>query len=186
MKSATLLSLLTATILSLNVAPALASDATSLDAALAELEPLPMHDAGNVEEDEDMGFDVASTVSDEELSTQRGGFITMGGMMIEFGLTTRTIIDGITQNDISISSESLQQITPEALRQVTQIGPNNNIAALDALANNPGLLNVIQNSSNDKLIQNLSTLDIDVSNVSNFREQQLTGLVDFQAVEALR
>ena len=175
---------LLATTLSLGLmTPAYASTA---EEGFDDLTPLPMH-AGNESFDEESAeFDTATAVSDEELSTQRGGFITMGGMLIEFGLTTRTLVDGVAQNDISINSENLQQITPDALRQVTQIGGGNNVGTLDALANNPGLLNVIQNSSNDKLIQNLSNLDIGVSNVATFKDQALTAIVDFQAVSALR
>ena len=111
-------------------------------------------------------------VADEVLAQKRGGFITVGGLQIDFALTTRTLIDGVLERDLTVRSTSLQGLDVDQLRQVIQIGQNNDFQSLDEVLNNPGVVTVIQNSADDRVIQNFNVLDLNVSNVDQVKASQ--------------
>ena len=130
-------------------------------------------------------FENSARITDNELDGMRGGF-QIGGLTIDFAVNTRTLIDGITQGDIVINSLNLPGVNQADLHQVIQVGQGNNAAALDAIAQNPGLINIVQNTLDGTVIQRFNNLDISVSNLAFFRSQALTPSIDFQAVNALR
>lgn len=131
-------------------------------------------------------FDVARAVPDNELAKMRGGFLSAGGLRFDFALQTHTIVDGVAQNDVSISTRNLEGINANDLKQLIQVGQGNQVAALDALAENPALLNIVQNTQDNAVIQRFNTLTVDVSNVAAIRNQALLPAYDFHAVIALR
>jgi hypothetical protein len=128
-------------------------------APVMAMEPLPA-------EDDLFGM---APVGDNELSKHRGGFITPGGLQLDFALTTSTIINGELQRSLTVASNSLQNLTTEQMRQVIQIGDNNNFDNVDAVLNNPSVTTVIQNSLDGTVIQNFNTLDLNVDNLNAMR-----------------
>jgi hypothetical protein len=104
-----------------------------------------------------------------QLAQLRGGFIAPGGLTIDFSLTSQTLVDGVIQRDLTLNSKQLQNIDVQQLKQVIQIGANNNFESLDALRDNPGLVTVIQNTRDAAVIQNFNTLDLQVNNFREFR-----------------
>jgi len=137
---------------------------------------------------EDMGesFENSEMVSDEELGNTRGGF-SIGGLTIEFGLTTQTLINGQLQGQLELSSDNFQDLTINDLQQLVQTGAGNNANdALQALANNPNLLSVIQNSLNDTVIRQETALDIQVSGIQNFQAEVISPVLDLAIVDSLR
>ena len=131
-------------------------------------------------------FANSAEVSDDELATMRGGFISMNGLTIDFALSTRTIIDGVTQSDILISSNNIDDLTTESLKQIVQVGEGNNVEALNQLSQNPTILVLVQNTVDNKVIQNLNVLDIAVANVQEFEYNSLTSMVDLGLVSAIK
>ncbi len=105
-------------------------------------------------------------VPDNELAKQRGGFIAPGGLVIDFSLTSQTIINGDVLRDLKLSSDQLQ--TVQNLRQVIQIGDNNKFEDPSNL-NNPSLTTIIQNSLDGTVIQNVNVIDIMVQNYTEYR-----------------
>ena len=132
------------------------------------------------------GFNRSAEVDDSELAGMRGGFVSAGGLVIDFALSTRTVIDGVTQTDLIISSNNIDDLTAQNVKQIVQIGDNNNAETLQTLANNAAVLTLIQNSVDNKVIQNFNVLDVAVSNVSEFQANSITALVDLSNVGALK
>ena len=132
-------------------------------------------------------FTSVQRLGDSELDVMRGGFITSNGMHIDFNLVTRTLVDNTVLQETIIDSRTLASIDPNSLRTIVQIGEQNisSLAAVEAFQN-PGVISVIQNTLNDKVIQSLNILDVNVTNVGNFNLQALVPLIDAQAVAALR
>lgn len=114
-------------------------------------------------------FDHMEPVSDAELSKMRGGFITPGGLIIDFAISTRTLVDNQVISDVTYNAETLQNLSSgDELKNLIQIGGNNSLA-LDELANNPNIGIVIQNSLDEKVIQQFSILDVTVENFTKFQ-----------------
>lgn len=74
--------------------------------------------------------------------------------------------------------------TPSELVTLIQIGPNNS-AFQDGLPTTNTPFTVIQNTLDNKVIQNLNLLDITASNVSQFKSQALTNSLNHQLVMGL-
>lgn len=129
----------------------------------------------------------AHKLDDTTLDTMRGGFITSNGMHIDFQLVTRSMVDNAILQETMIDSRALNNIDLNSLRTIVQVGDQNlsSLSAADVLQN-PQVLSVIQNTLNDKVIQNLSVLDVNVTNVRNFNIQALVPIIDNQAVSALQ
>lgn len=130
-------------------------------------------------------FANSTPVGDEELSNQRGKFFT-GGLTIDFALTSRVLVDGVVQSNLSISSANLENIVPADLQRIVQVGTGNVNAALDELQKNPNIVTVIQNSQDNRLIQTLNQLDLTVNNVEAFRQDQNLTNIEFGQINALK
>lgn len=132
-------------------------------------------------------FSASPTVPDSELAQLRGGFVSLSGITVDFALNTRAIVDGTPISDVSINSNNLGSITDPGLRQVVQVGQGDASAALNALAQNPSILTFTQVNGNNRVIQQLTTLDLQINgSQSALRTQSLAPQLDFQAVQALR
>lgn len=108
-------------------------------------------------------------VQDEQLAEMRGGFITVGGLQLDFALKNRTIVNGQELNNFILESTNMSEINSQNLQQVIQVGDGNQFESIDALMEIPGLVTVIQNSLSDTKIQNFNELDIVVNNFAEFQ-----------------
>ena len=156
---------------------------TALILSLPSLAEARSHD--NAFESSD-SFANSKPVTDGELSHQRGKFIAAGGLTIDFALTSRVLVDGIAQNDISISSDKINQFIPSDLQRIVQIGSGNTNAALNELQKNPNIVTVIQNSQDNRIIQTLNQLDITVNNIESYRRENTLNSIDFLQVYSLK
>ena len=116
-------------------------------------------------------FEVAS-VSDDVLSNTRGGFISVSGLKINFGLYTQTLVNNALSTSAAFSTTGLNGSMPSNLQQLVQTG-NNNVAAVTSTSAPINVLTVVQNTADNQLIQNINVLDITVSNMAAFRNQQI-------------
>ena len=132
-------------------------------------------------------FDSAP-VSNQELSEIRGGFLNAGGLLIEFGINIKTFLDGNLQKDISFSTvknDALEK-NSDQLRQAIQVGNNNQAIPQELLDKLPAIVTIIQNSDDNKIIQNINTLDINVSNTRSLIDRQIGANTSKATVDSLR
>ena len=149
--------------------------ACSSSATMEKADNKLIEDSVNEASDTGTGeFDVASVTTDSTLSEMRGGFVSAGGLLINFSLQSFTAINGEVQPQsvLNLNSNGLNGVLPGTLQQLLQSG-NGNHAAVPASAVPINVLTVVQNTSNNQVIQNQNILDITVNNLAAFRAQQL-------------
>lgn len=134
----------------------------------------------------DESFRQFAALGDNTLDTIRGGLMLSNGMSIDFALTTRTLVDGVIMRETTVQSTNPQVINPADLHTIIQLGENNAAFANQAIPNIPGLLTVIQNTLDNKTIQNFNILDVNATNVSHFKMQSLPPQLNYQTVMGLR
>jgi hypothetical protein len=106
---------------------------------------------------------------DEVLEKERGGFVAPGGLRIDFTLTSRTLVNGNLERDVALLSNQLSNVQADQLRQVIQIGQNNQFHNVQEVIDNPAVTTIIQNSLDGTVIQNFNILDLNVNNLSQFQ-----------------
>lgn len=143
--------------------------------ASASPHPAPLHSYG--------AMAPQSMLRDEELAQIRGGSLSIGTLQIDFGLTTRTLIDGQVEREITVDTVTLQGIDPASLRQIIQVGTDN-VVVPDVVDRLPGLVTIIQNSVDSTVIQNFSILDVTASNLQDYHLQTLVPQLNQSAVAA--
>ena len=107
----------------------------------------------------------------EELDEARGALLLADGLEVSFGLERATLVNGqvesvTTLNTMISAGELISLDLQRTAPNLIQIGENNALsaAALSSLSAT-GLNSVIQNSADQQLIQNLTTIDIVVRNI---------------------
>lgn len=93
--------------------------------------------------DEDGSFEVASVASDSTLSEMRGGFLFVGGLKINFGLTSATAINNSIVTTLTLSTKGLNGSIPKSLSQLLQNGMGN-----QASGQNSAVTNTNSNTNN--------------------------------------
>ncbi len=169
-----------------------------------------------------------NVISDPELDKMRGGFLFSNGLKVDFGISIQTMVNGILVRELNLFSDRLDEVNPDELQTVIQVGngniagggnpsdsmPNdsgatngqgvpqvqantvqnqvNHVAAPDitvhngiALGNIPGLSTIIQNNVDNALIQQFNVMDVKVSGFSGFRMQNLTPILNHQAINGV-
>ena len=145
--------------------------------------------------DEDLkdAFSVYEDVvlSEEHLSQLRGGFVTSDGIEINVGIEKIALLNGVLQSwlamdlsNISHSSVNVGELYHQA-GSVVQSGNGNFLSQDLKPLLDSGALDVIQNTLDGQKIQNLTELNIDVSNIKNFHLPDLGRMIDFQVTQSL-
>jgi hypothetical protein len=133
-------------------------------------------------------------IPDQELSKMRGGFVTSDGLSINVGLERLVMIDGTVKTQFNFDLSGLGQNSnkssslPSDQNNMIQLIQNgdNNLVTQDVPANfGGGALTIIQNSQDNKLIQNFTMLQIDVSGMSQFRTNSLGKSISIEQIRAL-
>ena len=124
------------------------------------------------------------------LAEQRGGFINAEGLKIAVGLESLVRINGELRSAMQVQLPDLRQLargghTLGSQLEVIQNGPGNALPG-DFADQVSGLGTVIQNSLNDQVIQNLKSLNIEISGYRGLRNSQLKSRINSQIVESLR
>lgn len=134
-------------------------------------------------DDFDSAFHAENRVEDNELSKMRGGFL-VNGLQIDFALTTQTIIDGVLRKEVKVESNQPNSIPEGGLHTLVQVGTNNKAIPLEQFAGVPAIINVVQNSKDNTVIQNLTLLDMEVSNLTLLRTRALVPQINYQSALA--
>lgn len=129
---------------------------------------------------DDESFDTAS-ISDDTLSGMRGGFISVSGLVINFGLYSQTAVNNNIVSNLTVSTSGLNGSLPGNLQQMIQAGSGNQ-APISSSSMPINVLTVVQNTTDNQIIQNANVLDLTVSNISAFRDQQIGNSMRFVTI----
>lgn len=138
-------------------------------------------------------FAHSQAVPDSELAELRGGFLTSDGLEIRFGLEQIVLVNGTIEGRTSVNLSSLTansaaplQLDPNKLVQIIPNGDHNRVSA-DVMQNfSAGLMTVIQNSLDTQTIQNLTVLNVGVSNMAAIPQRVLGNAIDLGLTSILR
>ncbi|GAB4352303.1 MAG: hypothetical protein Kow00114_00900 [Kiloniellaceae bacterium] len=106
-------------------------------------------------------------VEEQVLEEQRGGFITAGGLQVNFGFEFRTIVDGLPQLTSVLTYQDVlsgQAGTPH-INSVSLAGEGGGITSIVHGAGPNGINTTILNSQDGVQIEHVSTLAIDIINL---------------------
>jgi hypothetical protein len=135
---------------------------------------------------EELAFADRIGVAPEVLQTMRGGFTTsVGGALLElsFGVERVVTVNGDIVGSTSFRIPSLQQL--DALRSVSllQSGAGNSVAQNVA----PGSpLQVVQNTLDNQVLRQITTINASVRNLALHRAAQLGGVLNRQLIMSVR
>lgn len=135
---------------------------------------------------EEAEFADAQTVANDSLKEVRGGFLTSSGMMVDVGLITRTLVDGVLVEQTRVNIGHPGNIDPSSLQTLVQVDDNGATVSKLGLGDIPQIVNVIQNNQNNVVIDNAAILNVDVTNASSFTIQMQEPLFNHQLVQGLR
>ena len=108
----------------------------------------------------------SQTVDDSMLAEQRGGFITVSGLQIDFGIHVETLVNGVTQLTTALTLDDVINGGLDGI-QIGQVTIGSGDAGTD-IVHNVELGNVstiINNAQDDVNITTLATLAVDVINL---------------------
>jgi hypothetical protein len=124
-------------------------------------------------------------LTEHEMEQLRGGGIMAGGMVIDFALFQQTLINGELRTELQLSSnEMMNSLQPGDMQTLIQIGNGN--APLSAIQDIPGLVTIISNSVDNSVIQNMSNLNLDISNIAAARQSAIAPMLEFQMIGSMR
>ena len=121
-------------------------------------------------------FDTLEAVDNDTLDTMRGGFVTGNGVRVDIGVEKASYVDGVlqVQNSFKVADVALLERTFGAT--ISSGDLQNVSSSFDTL---------IQNNLDQKTIQNLTVIDVNVKNFSNLQNgfvESIRGLQDVQIV----
>jgi hypothetical protein len=138
----------------------------------------------------------SQAASDAELTAQRGGFTTMDGLLVSFGIDRAVYVNGILDmaSGFTVTSGGAGQppvataISGNNGLKVVQIGPaGSNIFNQGQVQTAvPGVFTVIQNSLNRQVITNSTVLNAQLVNMGLFRNINLSAAIRQQLINGSR
>jgi len=119
-------------------------------------------------------------VSDDELDSTRGGFLTADGLRLNFGIERRVMLNGqeIYGLRLQYADGELRLHTAgesgQSAAASTRLGTHLNAGAItldNATQSLPAF--VLQNAIDGQAIRAITTIQVDINSLSNLRNQQL-------------
>lgn len=143
---------------------------------LALLAGIPIQNAAAEQEREEVRLQ-EPVLGDEALGRWRGGFIDKNGFMVSFGLEDVVKIDGIvtTRTVLEIPKMGMAQMESSAYENAVRDSMGGDLSAL-----------VIQNSVDNKIIEHIRTMDIDISGYSPLKNTRINSTIKASLIESLR
>lgn len=121
-------------------------------------------------------FEALEAVDNAILDSVRGGFVTANGVRFDIGIEKASFIDGILQVQNTFRVEDIA-LFGKGLGSTVSSGDLQNVfSAFNTL---------IQNNLDQKTIQNLTVIDVNVRNFGNLQNsfvESISGLQDLQVV----
>ncbi len=111
--------------------------------------------------------------------------MTSNGMILDIGLFTQTILNGVVIDEHSIEAKDLFATSAQNLQKIIKVNEVGSSVSTLKLSDVPQLLTIIQNSQNNAVINNATILNIDVANTARFTFQTQMPLINHQIVSGL-
>jgi hypothetical protein len=129
-------------------------------------------------------------VPEKILEKQRGGFINANGLKVSVGLESLVRINDELRSNVQVQLPDLTRLAREggslgSRVEIVQNGPGNTLPS-DLQDRLSGLGTVIQNSLNDQVIQNLKSMNIEISGLRGANTSQIKSQITTHMVESLR
>jgi len=146
--------------------------------------------AGPVTARVDLAGEWGAPVPAQALEEQRGGFINANGLKVSVGLESLVRINDELRSNVQVQLPDLTRLAREggtlgSQVEVIQNGPGNTLPS-DLQDRLSGLGTVIQNSLNDQVIQNLKSMNIEISGLRGANTSQIKSRITTHMVESLR
>lgn len=130
-------------------------------------------------------LDAWQAIPDDDLDTQRGGFVTDAGVSISFGIERAVIIGGVIQATQTFDVPGIGGAPSGEMEnqvRIVQNGPGNTLA-LDSLP--VGVATLIQNSLDHATIENITIINAAVTNMDFVRLAQVGASLGEQLMRSL-
>ncbi|MGA6992382.1 MAG: hypothetical protein WBX50_00640 [Candidatus Deferrimicrobiaceae bacterium] len=114
--------------------------------------------------------------SDQEIHGMRGGYVNGEGLEVSFGIEQAVYINGILQ----------AANTPYPGVTLTQNGSGNTFLPADPGPFQSGFFNVIQNSMDQQVIQNINKINATISVLGLYKEIHQANTLNQQLIQSLR
>nr|MBS0022110.1 hypothetical protein [Gammaproteobacteria bacterium] len=116
-------------------------------------------------------FSSLNSVADSELDRLRGGFRTPGGLEVSFGIRKLTLINGNLHIDRSLDANESSYFTDGSGKQYGDIDYTDAFHGMTSklLKDASSQFSLTQNTLDNQLIQNISIMDIRISNLVTLR-----------------
>ena len=131
-------------------------------------------------------------LSDAEMSSLRGGFITSDGIEITIGYEQAAFINGILQTKLALDISQLKRqddvsdlAGSVAPVRVIQNGQGNAAPRFSTPLPDASYLTLIQNSLDHQTLQNLTVLNVDIKNIPSLHPSSFGNLINDQILNAL-
>lgn len=126
----------------------------------------------------------------QTLEKQRGGFINAEGLKVSVGLESLVRINEELRSNVQVQLPDLTRLAREggslgSRVEIVQNGPGNTLPS-DLQDRLSGLGTVIQNRLNDQVIQNLKSMNIEISGLRGANTSQIKSQITTHMVESLR
>jgi hypothetical protein len=123
-------------------------------------------------------IDEWQAVSDDELETQRGGFVTECGLDISLGIEKTVVVDGVLQSISVLNIPSLTSITADSLEGLNISQKINGLGEDGLLVFTDGFDTLIQNSLDGRTIQANTVINAHIGDMNLYRESNLGRIIN--------
>jgi hypothetical protein len=121
-------------------------------------------------------FETLEAVNNDVLDEMRGGFVTGNGVRLDVGVEKASYVDGVLQVQNAFRVEDVALL---------EKGFGGNVSISDLQNVSSAFNTVIQNNLDQKTIQNLTVIDVNVRDIGNLQNgfvESIRGLQDLQIV----
>jgi hypothetical protein len=125
---------------------------------------------------ESANFETLEAVDNDVLDNMRGGFVTGNGVRLDVGVEKASYVDGVLQVQNAFRLDDIALL---------EKGFGGNVSISDLQNVSSAFNTVIQNNLDQKTIQNLTVIDVNVRNIGNIQNgfvESIRGLQDLQIV----
>lgn len=119
----------------------------------------------------------AAVVTDMELDSMRGGFLSTDGLEISFGVEQAVLIDGILQVATTFNASSITKMLPQQAADFSSVTMNSDVIRSQ-------MNTIIQNSQDQKIIDSITVINASVTSLGLSRQLNLFNSVTQQQITA--
>lgn len=119
----------------------------------------------------------AEVVSDLELDSMRGGFLSADGLEISFGVEQAVLIDGILQVATTFNASSITRMLPQQAAEFSSVTMNSDVIRSQ-------MNTIIQNTQDQRIIDSITLINASVTSLGLSRQLNVLQSVTQQQITA--